>query len=385
MPVLSFRPTSAPLTLLLALTAIATSTGSMARAIRFDDIRVESAADDTLDDGDCTLREAILSANQNPANDDCEGGATAFADTIVFAIGSGPRTIAPLTPLPEITGATILEGSTQPGFQGSPLITVDGRLVLGPSDGLVFRHRDSRLHGLEVVYFPGDGVRIDALAGVEGVAIGGNDDGEANHIVANRGAGVRIVAGLDHWVGKNVFKDNGGLAVDLGPEGPTPNDSLDADDGPNGLQNAPVIGWVLRNAGETRALVAIDGSPSGYFALSLWANATCDPSGFGEGATRLAVSESIEAGTDGHAEYVFVIRPPLDPTIQLTALATEKNLGSSEFSPCVPVSTATISIPALDGVGLALLTVVLGLVGRSRLKRDRQRKPPAPSAGNGRP
>ena len=312
----------------------------------------------TADAGAGSFRQAILDAN-----------ATAGADTIVFAIGSGPRTIAPLTPLPEITGATVLEGSTQPGFQGSPLITLDGRLVLGASDGLVFRHRDSRVHGLEIVYFPGDGVRIDAVAGEGSVAIGRNDDGEANHLVANRGAGVRIVAGFGHWVGKNVFEDNGGLAVDLGPEGPTPNDPLDADDGPNGLQNAPVIQWVLSNARETRALVAIDGSPSGFFALSLWANATCDPSGFGEGTTRLAVSESIEAATDGHAEYVFAIEPPLAPTIQLTALATEKSLGSSEFSACVPVSAATISIPALDGVGLTLLALVLGLVGRWRLKR----------------
>jgi CSLREA domain-containing protein len=371
MPASRFRNVKAPILHLLALVAIATSTASTARAIRFDDIRVESAADDTLDDGACTLREAILSANQVPANDDCESGSPAFVDTIVFAIGSGPRTIAPLTPLPEITGATILEGASQPGFQGSPLITLDGRLVLGAGDGLVFRHDDSLVRGLEIVYFPGDGVRIDAVAGEEGVAIGGSDDGEANHIVANRGAGVRIVAGLDHWVGKNVFEDNGGLAVDLAPEGPTPNDPLDADDGPNGLQNAPVIQWVLSNARETRALVAIDGRPSGYFALSLWANATCDPSGFGEGTTRLAVSESLEAGTDGHAEHVFVIEPPLAPTIQLTALATDKSLGSSEFSACVPVSAATISIPALDGVGLALLALGLGLVGRSRLNRAR--------------
>ena len=63
----------------------------------------------TNDFGPGSLREAILETNSN-----------AGLDTIVFAIGSGPQTIAPLSPLPTITDPVIIDGTTQPGYPGTP-------------------------------------------------------------------------------------------------------------------------------------------------------------------------------------------------------------------------------------------------------------------------
>src|SRR5438105_10534256 len=51
--------------------------------------------------GQTTLREAILGANATPS-----------ADTIAFNIPGVP-TIHPLTPLPDVTGPTTIDGPTQ--------------------------------------------------------------------------------------------------------------------------------------------------------------------------------------------------------------------------------------------------------------------------------
>ena len=60
----------------------------------------------------CSLREAINAANTNLG-----------ADKIVFKIPGGPPfTIQPLSALPEITDPVTIDGTTQPGFHGNPII-----------------------------------------------------------------------------------------------------------------------------------------------------------------------------------------------------------------------------------------------------------------------
>lgn len=74
----------------------------------------------TNDSGAGSLRQAIVDAN-----------AAAGSDTITFSIGSGPALIAPLTPLPALSGTTIIDGTTQPGYANSPVITIDGSNIVG--------------------------------------------------------------------------------------------------------------------------------------------------------------------------------------------------------------------------------------------------------------
>ena len=61
-----------------------------------------------------------------PAGD--PGCAHQFGNTITFSIGTGVKTIRPLTELPEIFGVTV-DGTTQPGYAGTPLIEIDGSLL----------------------------------------------------------------------------------------------------------------------------------------------------------------------------------------------------------------------------------------------------------------
>jgi len=71
----------------------------------------------TADAGAGSLRQAILDAN-----------ALAGTDNIVFDIATGAQTIT-LSSAVSITSAMNIDGSTQPGFSGTPLITIAGGTV----------------------------------------------------------------------------------------------------------------------------------------------------------------------------------------------------------------------------------------------------------------
>ena len=75
----------------------------------------------TNDSGTGSLRQAILNAN-----------ATAGQQTISFNIsGTAPFIISPTSALPNITDPVILDGTTQPGYAGTPIV-----VIMGVSDTL---------------------------------------------------------------------------------------------------------------------------------------------------------------------------------------------------------------------------------------------------------
>src|SRR5205807_519329 len=64
----------------------------------------------------------------------------------------------------------------------------------------------------------------------------------ANTISFNANAGVGMVfAATGNAVRGTSIDRNGGLGIDLGDDGVTPNDAGDGDTGPNNLQNFPVL------------------------------------------------------------------------------------------------------------------------------------------------
>jgi hypothetical protein len=76
----------------------------------------------TLDDGSAgSLRWAITQANQS-----------AGPNVIDFDIApGGAQSIAPRAPLPAITNQVTIDGDTQPGFAGKPLIELNGATTEG--------------------------------------------------------------------------------------------------------------------------------------------------------------------------------------------------------------------------------------------------------------
>lgn len=134
------------------------------------------AVTNTNDAGPGSLRQALLDANSN-----------AGADQISFNIaGSGVHTITPHSALPTITDTVIIDGTTQPGFAGKPIVELNGS-TLPPMTfdaGLVINAADCVLRGLVVNGFVEDtGIRIFTNVSegnrVEGCYIGLNASGTA--------------------------------------------------------------------------------------------------------------------------------------------------------------------------------------------------------------
>ena len=130
----------------------------------------------------CSLREAILTANSTPGQ----------FETIAFQIGGGgPQTISPTSALPAVTDPVNIDGTTQPGFGGSPIVELNGASA-GASAGLNITSGGSTVRGLVVNGFGADGIRLSSGGGntVVGNYIGTNVAGTSAR--ANGGSGLLI-------------------------------------------------------------------------------------------------------------------------------------------------------------------------------------------------
>src|SRR5260370_39728613 len=126
-----------------------------------------------------SLRDAITRVNA-----DTHSG----IDTILFHIGRpGTQTILLNSPLPSITHPVIIDGTSQPGFNGTPVIVLDGRNI---GIGLDILGGGSTVKGLVVQSCQAIGIALeqnggDTIAGnymgveVTGtVAIGNGTEGD---------------------------------------------------------------------------------------------------------------------------------------------------------------------------------------------------------------
>ena len=198
--------------------------------------------------------------------------------------------------------------------------------------------------GLSPLGNAGDGVRV--YGNNSGNVIGGTGAGDANLIAYNGGAGV----GLDISLGStpqntriqgNSTYSNGGLGIDLLVNGVTPNDAGDADTGPNGFQNFPVLTSASFAGGSTTINGTLNSSLNSTYTIDFYHNDTCDPSGNGEGRAHLGQAAVTTDGS-GNASFAasFSTGSPLSNR-QLTATATNASGNTSEFSICIPaVDTA---------------------------------------------
>ena len=162
-----------------------------------------------------------------------------------------------------------------------------------------------------------------------GNMIGGTDPAAPNEIAYNTGDGVAVSSGTANAINRNKIHTNGGLGIDLDPNGVTANDAGDGDAGANSLLNFPVISTVQN--GQING--TLNSAPSTNFDLDFFQSAACDPSGNGEGAAYLG-SLSVSTGSDGNVS--FAAAPPLIGVGQwVTATATDPAGNTSEFSACV--------------------------------------------------
>ncbi|HRQ64791.1 MAG TPA: hypothetical protein PKZ76_08010 [Xanthomonadaceae bacterium] len=208
--------------------------------------------------------------------------------------------------------------------------TVQGNLVGTAADGVLALGN-------------GFGIIIDNNA--SGWVIGGGGPGR-NRIAFN-GTGI-VLRGESSQarINANHIHDNNGLGIDLVadgnlPDGVTPNDPDDADTGPNGLQNFPVLGSARRSSGSLHVTGFLD-RPAGIglivYLLDWYVSSACDPSGHGEGEEPIATTVFPTAsGSDESFGFSLPDAAPVGSFITATATRNSTN-ETSEFSACIVVA-----------------------------------------------
>jgi len=169
----------------------------------------------TNDSGSGSLRQAILDANAN-----------AGADVINFNIGSGAQLITLASQLPAISDPLTIDGTTQPGFAGTPIIEVTAANQFA-GDGLVITAGSSVVRGLVVNKFRGHASTIQGNGGnvVEGNYIGTDVSGTV--AAANLQNGIFITGSTNNRIGgttpgaRNLISGNfgNGIHMALGASG----------------------------------------------------------------------------------------------------------------------------------------------------------------------
>ncbi len=160
------------------------------------------------DSGPGSLRQAILDANGNPGS-----------DSINFNISGPSLRIQPLLRLPDITDPVVIDGSTQPGFSGAPIVELNGSK--SAERALFVNAPGSTIRGLVINGFSIGAIIIGTAGGgshVEGCYLGTDVTGKI--AIPNGGGGVAVfssnnVIGGPTLSARNVISGNFGAGVEV--------------------------------------------------------------------------------------------------------------------------------------------------------------------------
>ena len=161
----------------------------------------------TADSGAGSLRAAINSAN-----------VASNVDTICFNIAGGAYQTISVGSTIQITQPAIIDGTTQPGFAGSPVIEINGAGAGAGASGIWVTAGNSTIKGLVVNRFGGDGIILTNNGGntIQGNYIGTNSSGTA--ALGNGSSGIGMQSGSNIIGGSsvgqgNLVSGNGGTGI----------------------------------------------------------------------------------------------------------------------------------------------------------------------------
>lgn len=311
---------------------------------------------------------------------------------------------------------TIIGGTTESArniISGNTLFNVSIQNALGSVSGAVVQgnYIGTNAGGdidAAITAAQGEGVRISANA--TGNIIGGEN---GNRIAGNRGSGVAVRSltitsfSLTGNAEKNAILGNQiygnatggdvpnsqGLGIDIYEAtvanasfpadlftdstvnaGLTPNDPTDADTGPNGYMNFPVLNSVTQDGTTATINFNLDAadSPTDQYRVEFFSNDTPDPSGYGEGQTFLGyatvsngnnqtASLNLPSGTNLTGKSISATTTALDNT-------TDSGFGAtSEFSQLVVASVISnnSNTGSLAGTGQDFLAILIAALTSS--------------------
>jgi CSLREA domain-containing protein len=190
----------------------ADSTSAKAAAV-FTTITVDTADDDEIVNGNCTLREAIQAANTNAAVDACPAG-VAGLDEIVFNLGAGTPTITLAAALPGIEEPVTINGATG----GATRVELNGAGLA--AEGLVI-HAGSTIRALVINRFGGSAIHLEGGGGstIKNCYLGTDATGTID--LGNNGYGVYINTSANNTIGgttagdRNIISGNDNSGVQI--------------------------------------------------------------------------------------------------------------------------------------------------------------------------
>lgn len=178
----------------------------------------------------------------------------------------------------------------------------------------------------------GHGILVDD--GSPGNMVGGRVPGCSNTIAFNGGAGVCVRSDTGNAIARNSIFANDGGGIDLGDDGPTPNDPDDPDQGANRLQNYPEVSGVTLSFNSLNIACSVPSVPgNSAFPLEL----DFFVSQGDQGRTYLG---SGVCHSPGPLVVTIVPEVPFQLSDSITATATDSLGNTSEFAPPVHMGGA---------------------------------------------
>ncbi len=233
-------------------------------------------------------------------------------------------------------GTANIIGGTNAGSRNLLSAAQYGVRINGPSNVVQGNFIGTQIDGVSPLGNASDGVIV--LQSFN--QIGGVGPGAGNTIAFNAASGVFVSAGTNNAILGNSIFSNSVLGIDLGVLGVTTNDVGDLDNGPNNLQNFPVLS-AARNIGPSTILEGtLNSRNNTFYRIEFFSNTNCDSSGSGEGRTFLNATTATTDGS-GNALISFTHPVAIPAGQKITATATDPNNNTSEFSPCVGVINDT--------------------------------------------
>ncbi len=151
------------------------------------------------DSGSGSLRQAILNANAQHG-----------ADTINFTVAG---TIVLASALPNVTDTVNIDGTSAPGFAGTPVVGVNFNNLAGPN--FTAKASGSELQSLALVDASGNGVTLNSVHQmlIVGNFVGVETDGAT--AAANHGSGIELINSSGNTIGGTAPQDRNIISANL--------------------------------------------------------------------------------------------------------------------------------------------------------------------------
>jgi hypothetical protein len=290
-----------------------------------------------------SLRQAIELAN-------CNNGST----TILFPDSLRGQTITLSQPLPPITAQEVIIDGCPEGDVTS-LVTIDGSQIEQVADGILIQSSRSAVRCMNIVNFKRAAVAIESvgpnnpavLNSVEQNVLENNDVAGALVLGPAAEGPAQSSVSIRNTITRNSISGSSTL-IDLGGDGPTPNDDADADEGPNRLLNFPDEMLVI--ASDEDDTVTISGEAAPFARVEIFAATSTRIASESGSLIIEGVSFLAEAETDADGEF-SLSGVSQSPTGVYTATLTDREGNTSELmfeteatAPARPVAAITSAI-----------------------------------------